>query len=276
MSVLNKIKGWCQDRSAESEATTHQAAPFEDAYAEPREPAEPPVDLTATRPIETPNQQQVGGDSSIITEAAPSEMADFSETRIQGSEAANEVGSGLPLIGSRPVSDQQKILGGMVLVGLIGLVFMTISSLNSANRGAAQVGASGQALMQSQRLAKSVSQALIGSPQAFPEVRESAEVLAKNVRGLKSGNDTLAAAPGGVHDALDPLLPLVDRAEKNAQTVIAQQKILTEVGQSLRSINRQSADLLEIAETISSLKLQQDAAPAELSAVGQLVMLTQR
>ena len=32
--------------------------------------------------------------------------------------------------------------------------------------------------MQSQRLAKSVSQALIGSPQAFPEVRESTDVLA--------------------------------------------------------------------------------------------------
>jgi len=273
MSFLNKIKGWGQDRSAESEATTHQDAPFEDAYAEP---AEPPVDLTATRPIEAPSAQQVGGDSSIITEAAPSEMADFSETRIQGSEAANEVGSGLPIIGSRPVADQQKILIGTAVIGLAGLVFMTFSSLNSANKGAAQVGASGQALMQSQRLAKSVSQALIGSPQAFPEVRESTEVLAKNVRGLRTGDENLAAAPAGVQEALEPLLPLVDRAEKNANTVIAQQKILTQVGQALRAINRQSSDLLETAETISSLKLQQDASPAELSAVGQLVMLTQR
>jgi twitching motility protein PilJ len=41
-------------------------------------------------------------------------------------------------------------------------------------------------------------------------------------------------------------------------------------------INRQSSDLLEIAETISSLKLQQNAPAAELSAAGQLVMLTQR
>lgn len=277
MSFLNKIKGWGQDRSAESEATTHQDAPFEDAYAEPREPVEPPADLSATRPIETQNlQQQVGGDSSIITEAAPSEMADFSETRIQGSEAANEVGSGLPIIGSKPVATQQKILIGTAVIGLAGLVFMTFATLNSANKGAAQVGASGQALMQSQRLAKSVSQALIGSPQAFPEVRESTEVLAKNVRGLRTGDENLAAAPAGVQEVLEPLLPLVDRAEKNANTVIAQQKILTQVGQALRAINRQSSDLLETAETISSLKLQQDASPAELSAVGQLVMLTQR
>ena len=50
--------------------------------------------------------------------------------------------------------------------------------------------------MQSQRLAKSVSQALIGSPQAFPEVRESADVLAKNVRGLKNGDDNLRGRAG--------------------------------------------------------------------------------
>ena len=32
MSFLNKIKGWGQDRNAETEATTHQDAPFEAAF----------------------------------------------------------------------------------------------------------------------------------------------------------------------------------------------------------------------------------------------------
>jgi twitching motility protein PilJ len=57
---------------------------------------------------------------------------------------------------------------------------------------------------------------------------------------------------------------------------MAQQKILTQVGAALRLINRQSSDLLEIAETVSSLKLQQNSPAAEISAAGQLVMLTQR
>src|SRR5205823_2999713 len=61
-----------------------------------------------------------------------------------------------------------------------------------------------------------------------------------------------------------------------ANIVLAQQKTLTQVGQALRTINRQSSDLLETAETVSSLKLQGGAAAAEISAVGQLVMLTQR
>ena len=59
-------------------------------------------------------------------------------------------------------------------------------------------------------------------------------------------------------------MPLMQRAEKNAQTVLGQQKILTQVGTALRTINRQSSDLLEIAETVSSLKLQQNANPAEI------------
>ena len=58
--------------------------------------------------------------------------------------------------------------------------------------------------------------------------------------------------------------------------MLAQENILTQVGNALRTINRQSSDLLEIAETISSLKLQQNAPAAEISASGQLVMLTQR
>ena len=61
----------------------------------------------------------------------------------------------------------------------------------------------------------------------------------------------------------------MQRAEKNAQTVLNQQKILTQVGTALRTINRQSSDLLEIAETVSSLKLQQNANPAEILAAGQ-------
>jgi twitching motility protein PilJ len=75
---------------------------------------------------------------------------------------------------------------------------------------------------------------------------------------------------------VEKILPLMERAEKNAGTVMSQQKILTQVGAALRTINRQSSDLLEIAETVSSLKLQQNAPPAEISAAGQLVMLTQR
>lgn len=269
MSFLNKIKGFGKPKSQPDASDL----PFDEAYPADNDVAVGPGGTLAMEPTTI---QTASADSSIISEAAPSELpGEFSETRIQGGGGA-DAGAALPLIGHLPTGQQQRILGGMLALGVLGLVASTVFSINSATKGAAQVGASGQALMQSQRLAKSVSQALIGSPQAFPEVQESMEVLARNVRGLKDGGQDLEKASAGAQQVLEPLVPLVDRAEKNAQTVLGQQKILTQVGQALRAINRQSSDLLEIAETVSSLKLQQDASPAELSAVGQLVMLTQR
>ncbi len=235
------------------------------------------LDMNMNNSHATPPQPTtLTGESSILSEALPSEVGgEYTETRLPG-DGEVEAGSGLPMIGHLPLAQQQRTLFGVVALGLIALMAGAWFAITNANRGAAQVGATGQALMQSQRLAKSVSQALLGSASAFGEVRESSEVLARNVRALKDGGEGIVAAPFAAQGAIEPLMPMVDRAEKNAAVVLAQQKTLTQVGQALRAINRQSSELLETAETVSSLKLQQEASPGELSAVGQLVMLTQR
>ncbi|HEY1130715.1 MAG TPA: methyl-accepting chemotaxis protein, partial [Roseateles sp.] len=184
----------------------------------------------------------------------------------------------LPLLGSKPAEQHQRTLAILLALGLVVLGGVTLYALTQTEKVGQQVAASGQALMQSQRLAKSVSQALIGSPAAFPEVRDSSTVMARALRGLKGGDSEMSLDALGAEysEDLDAILPKVDQAERNAAAVLAQQNILTQVGNALRTINRQSSDLLETAETVSSLKLQQEASPAELSAVGQLVMLTQR
>ncbi|MCK7502001.1 MAG: type IV pili methyl-accepting chemotaxis transducer N-terminal domain-containing protein [Comamonadaceae bacterium] len=70
----------------------------------------------------------------------------------------------------------------------------------------------GQALMQSQRLAKSAPQALVRQRRRpSPRCSDSRDVLARNVRALKSGDGDAPAAPAALQDQLDPLLPLVDR-----------------------------------------------------------------
>ena len=184
----------------------------------------------------------------------------------------------LPLLGKRTVGQHQRLLLILLGLALAGLAALTLFALNRADKVAQQLGATGQALMQSQRLAKSVSQALVGGAQAFPDVKESSDVLAKTVRGLKAGDSQLNidSLDDSFQVELTKVTPLMERAEKNASTVMGQQKILTQVTAALRLINRQSSDLLEIAETVSSLKLQQNASPTEISAAGQLVMLTQR
>jgi len=80
-------------------------------------------------------------------------------------------------------------------------------AVNKSDKAAQQVAGTGQSLMESQRLAKSVSQALVGSAQAFPDVKESADVLARTVRGLRSGDEALRLLRDGLH----PCLILVDQ-----------------------------------------------------------------
>jgi twitching motility protein PilJ len=219
-----------------------------------------PDPTTATIEAGSTQNESTIGEDSIVEEVDQAELIS------------------VPLLGRRTTATHQRILFTLLSLSLVVLGAVAIFAVNQADKVAQQVAGTGNSLMQSQRLAKSVSQALIGSPQAFPDVKESAQVLAQTVRGFKEGDANLRLAPisDDLQGDLQKIFPLMQRAEKNAQTVLSQQKILTQVGAALRTINRQSSDLLEIAETVSSLKLQQNANPAEISAAGQLVMLTQR
>ena len=184
----------------------------------------------------------------------------------------------VPLLGRRTIATHQRILFTLLTLALVVLGLVAVFAVREADQVSRAVAVTGEAMMQAQRLAKSVSQALVGNTQAFPDVKESADVLARSVRGLKAGDEQLRvkAVSGDLQVEMDKIVPLMERAEKHAATVMGQQKILTQVGSALRTINGQSSDLLEIAETVSSLKLQQNAPSAEISAAGQLVMLTQR
>jgi twitching motility protein PilJ len=214
-------------------------------------------------------------DTSISAEVSISELQEFGDSNSRHDQLALQPSSGgqLPVIGDRPVSEQQWILGSLLVIGFIGLLAMSIMFLTSASRGAEQVAAAGSAVIQSQRLAKSVSQALIGNKQSFQEVKESSDRLVQKVASLRSGSLT---APSKVKPALESVAGLVDRADTNAKTVMAQQDVLTRVGDAIKAITRQSSDLLEHAQAVADLKLQANSTAPELAATGQLVMLTQR
>lgn len=182
----------------------------------------------------------------------------------------------VPLLGTRSAPAHRRILLALLIASFVALTVLMYWISSSADHAAQQVGATGRSLMQAQRLAKSVSQAIIGNADAFSELKESVSALTSNVRGLQNGSDSVPVLGGAYAENLSKITPLVDRAEKNADIVLSQQTTLTQVGAALRAVSRQSTDLLEIAEAVASLKLQQNAAPAEISAAGQLVMLTQR
>ena len=264
MSVVDQLKNLFSKKAPDSEQDSRLSLAMHDMSFDPAS-----SDVTVGRSIHSP----LGGQQSVHG----SIQGGLHGTTSGAERGAQDLVS-LPVLGNRTVAQHQTILLVLLGVAMLVLVVVAIYALNQADKVAQQLSATGQSLMQSQRLAKSVSQALVGGEKAFPDVAESAGVLSKTLRGLKSGDDQLkVAALGSDFDPeLDKVMPLMERAAKNAATVMSQQKILTQINAALRLINRQSSDLLEIAESISSLKLQQNAGATEISAAGQLVMLTQR
>ena len=135
----------------------------------------------------------------------------------------------------------------------------------------------GQSLMQSQRLASRCRRHWQGSLQAIADMKDSADVLARNLRALNAGDAELGcrrwANPSRRARSDEPA---GGAGRTQCRPAVGAKAILTQVGEALRAINQQSPALLESAEGIAALKLQNAAPAADISAAGQLVMLTQR
>jgi twitching motility protein PilJ len=172
--------------------------------------------------------------------------------------------TGLPLLGRMPLAQQQRLLLVLMIAALLLLGGGLAVTLRASSSSARLLRDSGDAAMQSQRVAKSISAALLGSSSAFAELRSSADALRADVRTLHGGA------------ALTKAGPLVDATVKNAATVVALEPVLTQTNQALRGVSSQSDAMLEPAQTVLSLLQQSNAPAADVGAAAQLVMLTQR
>ena len=172
--------------------------------------------------------------------------------------------TGLPLLGRMPLARQQRLLLVLLIAALLLLGAGLAVTLRASSGSAQLLNGSGDAAMQSQRVAKSISAALLGSTSAFAELRSSADALHADVQSLRGG------------DARTKVLPLVDATVRNARSVVALEAELTQTYQALRGVSSQSDAMLEPAQTALSLLQQGNAPAADVGAAAQLVMLTQR
>jgi len=186
----------------------------------------------------------------------------------------------LPLIGHMSLQRQTQILFiSMALFLIIGFVFVYINS-DQKYLASIQNQIAGDALMHSQRIGKAAPNAIQGKPEAFKELEESRAELNADLNVLiKGGNykgDSLSAAKTSDLPALTDGQKIWSNSDKAADTILKLRKELTGFGQTLEKLNSISPVLLELTEEISAQKLQGGGSAREISASGQLVMLTQR
>ena len=264
MSFLDKIKAFGRQQASDDSTqvlnSTMQGGKFDRQMADT---------VTMSESSRMGTSTMVGG-SSIISEAVPTGTpTEFADSQASERRPGPSVGR-LALIGGLTPAAQQRVLTVLMALGALGVAAALGLSLHSANRVSAQLDASSQALMQSQRLAKSVWQAVAGDAQAFAQVRESAAILAAKARGLKSGEGEVPQASEAVRSTLEPLLPMIERADKSAKFVVAHEQGLIQVAQAVVELNRQSSDLQTGAEAASTQK------PASAEALNSLAALSPR
>jgi twitching motility protein PilJ len=186
----------------------------------------------------------------------------------------------VPFVGHLPAQQQLKILGILlaVLLALAAAVGAWVLRQTAVNGAAVAAATELQTL--SQRIARTTQQVLTGSPDAAKELGESRAAFAGTLAAL-GGSGTARGvslpAPGGAAAvALDAVRATWDGTAASVDAVIEAQKSLGDLSRAVGVINQRNPDLLEAAEQLVELKLQTASSSREVSAAGQLVMLTQR
>ncbi|WP_151445450.1 methyl-accepting chemotaxis protein [Lacisediminimonas profundi] len=186
----------------------------------------------------------------------------------------------LPIIGELPVQKQIRVLlmalGGSLV---LGAVFVWVSA-NKSTLTSSQTQVAGDALMHSQRIGKATPNAIQGNVEAFRQLDDSRKELNADLDALQKGGtaqgrdiDPLSSDALAI---LNESRKLWTNSDKAAATILKMRGELTGFGATLKKLNEISPSLLELSEQIVALKAQTGASAREISAAGQLVMLTQR
>jgi twitching motility protein PilJ len=186
------------------------------------------------------------------------------------------------------MASRGKSAGGGKLAILIGLLVSLLLvdaavvwlDTRQSTFGTIYIATVGKIRMLSQRLAKAAQQASQGNLEAFKQLRESRNEFAAQMNLLLAGGPaagvTLPPTSQGVRPTLDALDVQWKKNERNAALVIAEQRNLVALGQSVRLINDSNPALQELADEVAALSVQSGGAARQNAMTAQLMMLTQR
>lgn len=129
----------------------------------------------------------------------------------------------------KSVIQQMKTLGALFGLLLLVIAALVFNDNLKSSQGTAYIAAAGEMRMLSQRLAKASAQALQGNPVAFEQLKDSRNAFAQLLEKLTSGGDIgevgVPASPESVRPQLEALSVRWATTDKDAMTVVEQEKI---------------------------------------------------
>jgi twitching motility protein PilJ len=208
-------------------------------------------------------------DAGVVAVGAPPGAA-------QGAEAPSR----LPLIGSLAIGRQLMVLVGLIVLlgGVAG--YVAFADNRTATYGTIYVSGAGELRMLSQRIGKAIQTALQGNSPAFRELQDARERFTQSLSLLANGGQaagvTVPPTAAAVRPTLEQLQGDWQKAERELQLVLAQQRNLVGLATAVRSMNSSNPTLIDLAERLQSSRLGANAPAREISSLGQLVALSQR
>jgi twitching motility protein PilJ len=186
----------------------------------------------------------------------------------------------IPFIGALGTGRKLQMLIGALVVLLLVDAAVVWYDARQSTFGTIYIATVGKIRMLSQRLAKAAQQASQGNLDAFKQLRSSRDEFAQAMNLLGSGGEaagtTLPATSGDARPAFETLLAEWKKSERNAGLVLAEEKNLMALGQSVRAINEGNPALQELADEAAALSVQSGGSARQNAFTAQLMMLTQR
>lgn len=172
------------------------------------------------------------------------------------------------------------VLLPLFLALLVATAYFVWANYRDSTYGAQYIADAGQLRMLSQRLGKASLQGLLGNPEAFKQVRSSrdafAEILQRLQNGGTIGSVTVPPSPERARPALQTLAAQWQGTQRSATVLLRDQANLIGLGTAVARVNESNPQLLDLAEQVQTNELRSGASTREISAAGELVMLTQR
>jgi twitching motility protein PilJ len=138
----------------------------------------------------------------------------------------------------------------------------------------------GETLMHSQRLAKAAPNAVSGNAEAFEQLSESQEALSAAfslmMEGGQRGSTNVRQVSESVMADLEAAVKTWEAAKASSTQLLSHKELLLTLASLRGQINSVNAQLLENTQIVASQKVQSGSPAREVSAAGDLVMLTQR
>ncbi len=261
MSIATKFPTFLQRQPRSEAAGGPDTAILDELLSEPA--AAPPV-RTVTQIIERSPPVQAP-EPMRSEDAAPDASADRAiRERFR-----------IPVIGDLPFRRQMQIWLLTLLLSLFVAFFLLQLDSRQATDASHWFRQLGDALMQSQRVAKAASQAIAGDPIAFGQLSDGRAAMNRAIASLSSGSDEERAAPSAVAPDLRTLSLVWSKSDHAVTVILNQDLLLQSLGGMRRDVTRVEPQMLREAQAVLASRLRAGAPAREVAAAGEMVALTQ-